>query len=138
MPPWGHGPEQGRIRKEGASYMEKNYPLMDKFEKCKVEIVHPNVFEYDERDMKNAHLKEQEDQLYLRRGKTAGGAGVKTIKQKEIQKTMLGYLQDRKISSPTGSLPAVALAIEVVGLAAVALVIACFFKRNRKATGKTN
>jgi hypothetical protein len=133
MPPWGHGPEQGRIRKEGAGYMEKNYPLMDKFETCKVEIVYPNLFEYDERDMKNADLKEQEDQLYLRLGKIAGGARVKNTKQKEIHKTSFGYLRD-----PIGDLPAVALAIELFGLAAVALAIACFLKRNRKGAEKTN
>jgi hypothetical protein len=43
MPPWGNGPEQWRIEEEGMSYMEKNYPMMDKFETCTVILVNPDT-----------------------------------------------------------------------------------------------
>jgi len=36
MPPWGKGPQQGLIHSKGRKYMEKEYPLSDKFLKCKV------------------------------------------------------------------------------------------------------
>lgn len=37
MPPWGHGPEQGPIHNRGASYIESEFPLLDKFETCSVQ-----------------------------------------------------------------------------------------------------
>ncbi|KAL7462080.1 hypothetical protein ACHAXS_002481 [Conticribra weissflogii] len=39
MPPWGKGPEQGPIHSRGASYIEEDFPLLDKFETCSVERV---------------------------------------------------------------------------------------------------
>ena len=30
MPPWGHGPEQHKIREGGRSYVEENFPALDK------------------------------------------------------------------------------------------------------------
>ncbi len=36
MPPWGNGPQQGPIRNRGASYIDENFPLLDKFETCTV------------------------------------------------------------------------------------------------------
>lgn len=43
MPPWGNGPEQWRIEEEGINYMEKNYPRMDKFTTCTVNLVNPDT-----------------------------------------------------------------------------------------------
>lgn len=37
MPPWGKGPEQQQIIDRGASYMEEEFPLMDRFLECKIE-----------------------------------------------------------------------------------------------------
>ena len=39
MPPWGKGPEQGPIHNRGASYIESEFPLLDKFETCSVERI---------------------------------------------------------------------------------------------------
>jgi len=39
MPPWGKGPQQGPIRNRGASYIENDFPLLDKFETCTVRRV---------------------------------------------------------------------------------------------------
>lgn len=38
MPPWGHGPEQHKIREGGRTYVEENFPALDKFLECKVNI----------------------------------------------------------------------------------------------------
>jgi cyclophilin family peptidyl-prolyl cis-trans isomerase len=37
MPPWGKGPQQGPIHNRGASYIESDFPLLDKFETCSVQ-----------------------------------------------------------------------------------------------------
>jgi cyclophilin family peptidyl-prolyl cis-trans isomerase len=39
MPPWGHGPEQPKIRSQGLSYMQEQFPEMDRFTTCTVEII---------------------------------------------------------------------------------------------------
>eukprot|EP00986_Skeletonema_menzelii_P006622 scaffold2527_cov185-Skeletonema_menzelii.AAC.9 len=39
MPPWGKGPEQGPIHSRGASYIESEFPLLDKFETCSVQRI---------------------------------------------------------------------------------------------------
>eukprot|EP00956_Cyclotella_meneghiniana_P010231 scaffold14139_cov74-Cyclotella_meneghiniana.AAC.3 len=39
MPPWGKGPEQGPIHSRGSSYIEENFPKLDKFNKCSVRRV---------------------------------------------------------------------------------------------------
>ena len=36
VPPWGNGPRQGLIRNKGEKYIEKKFPLLDKFETCHV------------------------------------------------------------------------------------------------------
>lgn len=36
MPPWGKGPQQGPIRNRGSSYIEDEFPLLDKFKTCTV------------------------------------------------------------------------------------------------------
>lgn len=36
MPPWGKGPVQGKIH-SGPSYIEDNFPKLDKFNHCKVQ-----------------------------------------------------------------------------------------------------
>ena len=36
MPPWGHGPEQNKVRKGGEEYMLENFPHLDKFIHCDV------------------------------------------------------------------------------------------------------
>lgn len=36
MPPWGKGPQQGPIRNRGSSYIEQDFPMLDKFETCTV------------------------------------------------------------------------------------------------------
>lgn len=43
MPPWGNGPEQWRIEEEGRKYVEKNYPMIDKFKTCTVNLVNPDA-----------------------------------------------------------------------------------------------
>merc|ERR1712086_1173101 len=35
-PPWGKGPQQGPIRNRGSSYIEEEFPLLDRFETCTV------------------------------------------------------------------------------------------------------
>eukprot|EP00804_Cyclotella_cryptica_P002092 CCRYP_006511-RA/>CCRYP_006511-RA protein AED:0.14 eAED:0.14 QI:0/-1/0/1/-1/0/1/0/248 len=39
MPPWGKGPQQGPIHNRGSSYIEENFPLLDKFDTCQVKRV---------------------------------------------------------------------------------------------------
>lgn len=39
MPPWGKGPLQGPIHNRGASYIESDFPLLDKFETCSVQRI---------------------------------------------------------------------------------------------------
>lgn len=34
MPPWGHGPQQGKIRQLGEDYIQLEFPLLDKFINC--------------------------------------------------------------------------------------------------------
>ena len=36
VPPWGKGPQQGPIRNRGASYIEQEFPSLDKFLTCNV------------------------------------------------------------------------------------------------------
>lgn len=42
MPPWGKGPEQGRIH-NGPQYIENNFPLIDKFLECTVKRLKPGA-----------------------------------------------------------------------------------------------
>lgn len=42
MPPWGRGPQQGPIHNRGASYIEEEFPLLDKFETCTVQRIMPS------------------------------------------------------------------------------------------------
>lgn len=37
MPPWGHGPEQQKIRQGGKAYIEQEFPNLDSFIHCRVE-----------------------------------------------------------------------------------------------------
>jgi cyclophilin family peptidyl-prolyl cis-trans isomerase len=37
MPPWGHGPEQHKIRQGGKAYIEQEFPKLDYFINCRVE-----------------------------------------------------------------------------------------------------
>ena len=39
MPPWGKGPQQGPIHNRGASYIESDFPRLDKFEPCSVQRI---------------------------------------------------------------------------------------------------
>ena len=39
MPPWGKGPQQGPIHNQGSSYIEENFPELDKFHTCDVKRV---------------------------------------------------------------------------------------------------
>jgi peptidyl-prolyl cis-trans isomerase A (cyclophilin A) len=39
MPPWGHGPDQPKMRSEGLEYMQQHFPEMDRFTTCTVEII---------------------------------------------------------------------------------------------------
>jgi len=39
MPPWGHGPQQHKIRQGGLAYIEQEFPNLDKFISCQVELV---------------------------------------------------------------------------------------------------
>lgn len=48
MPPWGKGPVQNMISKKGSSYIETEYPHLDKFINCEVERVYPNDIEKEE------------------------------------------------------------------------------------------
>jgi hypothetical protein len=41
MPPWGKGPSQQKIHDGGEAYMVENFPLMDRFLSCTVEIQQP-------------------------------------------------------------------------------------------------
>lgn len=36
MPPWGHGPVQGKISNEGMAYIEREFPLLDAFTTCHI------------------------------------------------------------------------------------------------------
>jgi len=78
MPPWGNGPEQSRIHEEGSKYMEENYPLMDKFETCTVEIVFPNLLDYDDRDLKEPADVKKEPMGGMGLPEAAGEAKVDT------------------------------------------------------------
>ncbi len=40
MPPWGNGPEQSKIENLGSSYIEKNFPDLDKILNCRVQTKH--------------------------------------------------------------------------------------------------
>ena len=59
MPPWGNGPQQGPIHNRGASYIESEFPLLDKFLTCSVERVkQPVAGEVkDTNVVKNAHAE---------------------------------------------------------------------------------
>lgn len=50
MPPWGKGPEQHKVHNQGASYIEKEYPLLDKFLTCTVEEHEQSVADDIERE----------------------------------------------------------------------------------------
>lgn len=39
LPPWGKGPLQHKIQTEGKKYMDEEFPLADRFLKCKVERI---------------------------------------------------------------------------------------------------
>lgn len=41
MPPWGKGPTQQKIHDGGEAYMLENFPLMDRFLTCSVELQPP-------------------------------------------------------------------------------------------------
>jgi hypothetical protein len=42
MPPWGKGPSQQKIHDGGEAYMVENFPLMDRFLTCTVELQPPS------------------------------------------------------------------------------------------------
>lgn len=146
MPPWGQGPEQGRIRREGVQYMETNFPLMDRFEACIVEIVYPNLLDYDERDMKNTIFAEEgveeREKMYLLRGKLEpGSGGARVLKQKQILASILGNVRSTSEISSIKDLSNVDLVNKVafgVALLLIFTAIACFLRRNRKSVEKTN
>lgn len=48
MPPWGHGPEQHKIRKEGKAYIEEEFPKLDYFIRCSVERVVGEINDVEE------------------------------------------------------------------------------------------
>lgn len=140
MPPWGKGPEQGRIRKEGADYMESNFPLMDRFETCTVEIEYPNLLQHDERDLENDNNeKDVKDKLLLLRGKPDTGSGGRTIKTlMQIPDSILGNVRSKETSKMKDhsnvDVVRVALGVAILTLA----IIACLLRRNRKLADKTN
>jgi len=119
MPPWGKGPEQGSIRKDGIAYIEKSYPLMDKFETCFVEIVYPNLFDYDERDVKNADIQNLDPPTVQR--------VAKNMKNKD-ETNILRYLR----KSNTRSTNFIAFAVIFLAIAAFLL------RRKTKGVEKTN
>lgn len=43
MPPWGHGPEQHKIRRGGLAYMEAEFPNLDKFIHCRVQRMEEEI-----------------------------------------------------------------------------------------------
>ena len=43
MPPWGKGPEQPKINNRGEEYILENFPKLDKFIHCSVDIVAPTL-----------------------------------------------------------------------------------------------
>lgn len=43
MPPWGTGPEQPKIHNRGEEYILENFPKLDKFIHCSVDIIAPTL-----------------------------------------------------------------------------------------------
>ena len=60
MPPWGKGPVQQKIRNRGASYMEEEFPLMDRFLECKIEKKDDKKEEYPQ------HIRSREDNAVVK------------------------------------------------------------------------
>ena len=48
MPPWGRGPEQGRLTREGNRYIKKDYPKIDFIQKCRVAVPNHEHVNLDE------------------------------------------------------------------------------------------
>ncbi|KAL3809446.1 hypothetical protein ACHAXA_007788 [Cyclostephanos tholiformis] len=61
MPPWGNGPQQGPIRNQGSSYVEKNFPLLDKFLTCTVSRVDSSQDVQEE--IPNENIQAMEDSV---------------------------------------------------------------------------
>ena len=61
MPPWGKGPQQGPIHNKGSSYIEENYPKLDRFNTCSVkrvkEIPSKEVTEKEERPLPGGNIR---------------------------------------------------------------------------------
>lgn len=140
MPPWGKGPEQGRIRREGAVYMESNFPLMDRFETCTVEIEYPNVLEYGERDLIKANNKEEiREKLHSLCGKLdtgSGGGKIKTLTQ--IPDLIHGKVRSREILSMKDLSNKDVVIVALGGAILTLAIMACLLRRNRKSAEKTN
>eukprot|EP00568_Trieres_chinensis_P012147 CAMPEP_0183300898 /NCGR_PEP_ID=MMETSP0160_2-20130417/7173_1 /TAXON_ID=2839 ORGANISM="Odontella Sinensis, Strain Grunow 1884" /NCGR_SAMPLE_ID=MMETSP0160_2 /ASSEMBLY_ACC=CAM_ASM_000250 /LENGTH=287 /DNA_ID=CAMNT_0025463399 /DNA_START=20 /DNA_END=883 /DNA_ORIENTATION=+ len=75
MPPWGKGPQQHRIHMEGRRYIDKDFPLLDRFLHCKVHAGGPENSTHDE----DAKL---ENSLPLGKGGTIETAGADSVHHK--------------------------------------------------------
>ena len=64
MPPWGHGPEQHKIRQGGRKYVEENFPALDEFLKCTVKVNNA-VEELGEEVSANQELEDVEEVHYI-------------------------------------------------------------------------
>lgn len=92
MPPWGKGPEQGPIRRKGSTYLEENFPLLDKFETCHVERMgeRPSGHHRAGEDKKAASPKDDKDTAELRKYMRGGEAKKWDVKKLLPKKTKHG------------------------------------------------
>jgi len=87
MPPWGKGPEQGKIY-TGRNYIDQNFPHTDKFITCQVERK-----EDEEEAMSNRELLEEKDEwpvkAKVREEVKNVRAGIKATARQLLKKTPL-------------------------------------------------
>ena len=130
MPPWGKGPVQGKIH-SGRSYIEENFPLIDKFLSCTVKRISDGEDEGGSTDLNEEENGSEEDwsSTAVKREK------LPAIGLKEKLKTKFQTLR-AQVHEPTGD-------NDLIRMAAVlaVILIAFMFKlaiRPKKAPSKSS
>ena len=132
MPPWGKGPKQGPIHNRGSSYIEEEFPLLDRFETCSVKRMTSSPQGDDLAHAKDVMSGTVEDPSH---GFASGQGNVEAGSAKESPRLRASrYVNEQMVDAPSTLLWKIA---ELGSLLGIVYQI-CVRRRRSKQVGKSN
>ena len=131
MPPWGKGPEQGPIRNRGASYIENDFPLLDKFDTCTVKRIDGSAAAAEKKKEKEKLAAHHEKKTVIKQSKQA----------ELVDETTEGQLLRNsalKTGTDKDALGSGKIALIVVVSATILVLVRLLSRRRKDKIGKSN